>query len=388
MNYDYSFRKGNARVQLTREKANTPVRVDLVKHRFLFGTNLFLVANLFRDVPSAKKEQAASCASQMAALNNYATLPFYWGRFEPTEGQPETDVILQTARYLIDLGFTLKGHPLCWHTVCADWLLAYDNKTILKKQIERIEREVSGFAGLIDIWDVVNEAVIMPVFDKYDNAVTRICNELGTVKLIKTLFDAAKAANPRARLVLNDFNVSPRYEELIERCLDAGVPIDIIGIQSHQHQGYWGQEKLLDVVRRFTRIGLPVHFTENTIISGALMPPHIVDLNDWQVDSWPSTPDGEIRQASEVSEFYKTLFASPGVEAVTTWDPADNAWLHAPAGLLREDMRAKPVYDALHQLIRAEWNTSLTCQADDNALVTFDGYKGIYKIGEMTTSID
>ena len=59
----------------------------------------------------------------------------------------------------------VKGHPLCWHTVCADWLMKYDNETILKKQLERIDREVLGFKGIIDMWDVINEVVIMPIFN-------------------------------------------------------------------------------------------------------------------------------------------------------------------------------------------------------------------------------
>ena len=28
------------------------------------------------------------------------------------------------------------------------------------------------------------------------------------------------------------------------------------------HQGYWGEEKTLDVLERFARFGLPIHFTE------------------------------------------------------------------------------------------------------------------------------
>jgi GH35 family endo-1,4-beta-xylanase len=381
---DLSFRKVKARIQLPPEKANSTVRAKLLKHGFLFGTAMFRAANLFRDVPAEEKRLASLCVAEMEKLNNYATLPFYWGRFEPEEGRPDTAVIRQTGEFLASKGFALKGHPLCWHTVCADWLMEYDNRTILKKQIERIEREVSDFAGLIDMWDVVNEAVIMPVFDKYDNAVTRLCREMGQVGLIKTMFNTAKAVNPNAKLVLNDFNVSPEYEELIERCLDAGVPVDIIGIQSHQHQGCWGKEKLLDVIQRFTRFGLPVHFTENTIISGELMPPHIEDLNDWQVQTWPGTPEGEERQAREVSEIYETLFASPGIEAITTWDPADNAWLHAPAGLLREDMSEKPVYEKLYKMIHEDWNTDLTLRSDEHGNIEFEGFKGTYDIdGEI-----
>ena len=224
----------------------------------------------------------------------------------------------EAARWLRERGVTLKGHPLCWHTVCADWLLQYDNAEILRRQLARIDREVKAFRGLIGLWDVINEVVIMPDFDKYDNAVTRICRDRGRIGLVKDVFAAAKAADPGAVLLINDFNTSVAYEILLEGLLEAGVPIGAIGIQSHQHQGYWGLEKLESVLARYARFGLPLHFTENTLISGALMPPHIVDLNDWQVDEWPTTPEGEERQAREITEMYTALFSHPAVEAITT----------------------------------------------------------------------
>ena len=105
---------------------------------------------------------------------NYGTLPFYWGGFEPVEGQPLTESRMRAARLLQQHGVRVKGHPLCWHTACADWLMQYDNKTILQKQLDRIQREVSNFKGVVDMWDVINEVVIMPVY-RSDNAVSRIC---------------------------------------------------------------------------------------------------------------------------------------------------------------------------------------------------------------------
>jgi GH35 family endo-1,4-beta-xylanase len=238
---------------------------------------------------------------------------------------------------------------------------------------------VSAFAGIIDIWDVINEVVIMPVFDKYDNAVTRICKEYGQIPLVKEVFSAAKRANPKAVLLLNDFDMSKDYEILIEKCLDAGIPIDVIGLQSHQHQGYWGAEKVHDVLSRFSRFGLPLHFTENTIISGEIMPPHIVDLNDWQVEEWPTTPEGEERQKKEIVEMYEILFAHPKVEAITTWSGGDNAWLHAPAGLLRIDNSEKPVYKALKAKIENEWHTEITAKTDADGKVKLEGFKGGYE---------
>jgi GH35 family endo-1,4-beta-xylanase len=167
---------------------------------------------------------------------------------------------------------------------------------------------------------------------------------------------------------------------LIEGCLEAGIPIDVIGIQSHQHQGYWGIEKLEAELERFSRFGLPIHFTENTLISGDLMPPQIEDLNDFQVNDWPSTPEGEERQAREAVQLYQTLFAHPLVESVTTWSIVDGKWLNAPAGLLRKDNSCKPAYDELLKLIKQEWWTSLTLMTDEEGRVSFEGFMGNYNL--------
>jgi len=320
---------------------------------------------------------------KLFTINNFATLPFYLGRYEPQEGKPDEKRLKAGARWFNERGKTVKGHPLCWHTVCADWLMNYSNADILKKVIERIERDVSAFAGLIDIWDVINEVVIMPVFDKYDNAITRICREYGQIRIVKEVFEAAKRANPKSLLLLNDFDISRDYEILVEKCLNAGIPIDVIGIQSHQHQGYWGAEKVCDVLARFSRFGLPLHFTENTIISGEIMPAHIVDLNDWQVEEWPTTPEGEERQKKETLEMYEILFAHPGVHAITTWSGGDNSWLHAPAGFLRTDNSEKPVYKALRAKIENEWSTNASVRTDAEGRVKLEGFKGGYEVSCM-----
>jgi len=255
------------------------------------------------------------------------------------------------------------------------------NQEILQAQLERIQRDVADFSGVIDMWDVVNEAVIMPIFDRYDNGLTRLCQELGRIELIRTMFETTRSVNPKATLLLNDFDVSPAYDILIEGCLAAGVKIDVIGIQTHMHQGYWGSEQTLRVLERFERFNLPIHFTENTIVSGHLMPPEIVDLNDYQVSEWPTTPDGEERQAQEVVTHYKTLFSRPAVEGITWWDLSDGGWLKAPAGLLRQDHSPKPSYAELLKLIKGDWWLAPTkFVTDAKGQFTFNGFLGQYEL--------
>ena len=360
--------------------AGLSVQVDQVSHSFLFGCGAFDAVPLVNTKDEERRRFLQERMDKWLELFNYGTLPFYWGRYEPTEGRTAFSETMAAAAWLREHGVRVKGHPLCWHTACADWLLQYGNGEILRRQLERIRREVSAFRGVIGLWDVINEVVIMPNFDKYDNAITRICRELGRTRLVKEVFDAAKETDPDAVLLINDFNTSPAYEHLLEDLLDAEVPIGAIGIQSHQHQGYWGREKLEDVLNRFSRFGVPIHFTENTLISGETMPGYIEDLNDWQVDCWPSTPEGEQRQAAEMKEMYSVLFAHPKVEAITTWDFSDGCWLKAPSGFVREDNSEKPSFRMLRKLIHETWETHETLCTDENGFLAFTGFRGGYTL--------
>jgi GH35 family endo-1,4-beta-xylanase len=362
--------------------ANRQVVVAQTNHKFLFGSTGFDFIPLANgDVQGAEKDEMELLASEWLALFNFATLPFYWGRFEPERGKPDTKRTLAAARWFAARGVNLKGHPLCWHTAQPAWLLPLSNEAILEAQKARTRREVTDFRGVIDTWDAINEAVIMPVFENGANGITRICRANGRIATVGMAFETARAANPKAFLLLNDFDMSTAFECLIEGVLEAGIKIDAIGLQSHMHQGYWGEEKTLKIIDRFARYGLPIHFTETTILSGHLMPPEIVDLNDYQIPDWPTTPEGEARQADEIVRHYKTLLSHPAVEAVTYWDLTDRGWLGAPAGMVRRDFSPKPSYDAMHALIKGEWWLAPTKMATDaEGRFRFNGFLGDYEV--------
>ena len=380
------------------DAAGNPVRdadvtVEQQRHDFAFG-------NIgFDFIPLANGETAQDTAGEPVfggaqidglpeletmwlELFNTATLPFYWRGFEPTRGKPDTRRLLRTASWFAEHGVRVKGHPLTWHTLAPEWLIDLPVDEIERLQRERIRREVTDFSGVIDTWDAINEVVIMPVFTAEENGITRLAQSIGRVPMIQLAFEEARASNPSATLILNDFDLSSDYEALIERVLEAGIAVDAIGLQTHMHQGYWGEETMLAMVDRFARFGLPLHLTETTLLSGDLMPPEIVDLNDYQIPSWPSTPEGEARQAEEIVRHYRSLVGHPAVQAITYWGFTDDgAWLGAPGGFVRADGTPKPSFNALRSLIKGEWwlpRTSMHTDHDGRLSIT--GFSGDYVI--------
>jgi len=351
-----------------------PVTVRQVRHKFLFGCNAFRI-----DTADASPLQR-DYQRRYADLLNFATLPFYWGSYERQPGRTAARKLGMMADWCRTHHIRTKGHPLCWHTVFPRWGYEKPADEIWRMQLHRIGREVKGFAGRIDTWDVVNEAVVMPNFREADNPLVKRCKQVGRVELIAAAFAAARKANPAATLLLNDFDTSPKYAKLIADCLAAGVTIDTIGIQSHMHGRYRGAEWAWETCERFAEFDKPLHFTETTIISGENK--KRIRWHGPRYDDWASTPDGEKRQADQVAEFYTVLFSHPAVEAITWWDFSDhNAWLGAPSGLIRADMTPKPAYERLMKLVKGTWWTGeQTLTTDPQGRVSFRGYLGDYAV--------
>lgn len=369
-----------------RPLADTDVVVEQVEHAFGFGCTGF---ELLPPDPSSPEggpgdQDREGMAAQWLEVFNTATLPFYWAQFEPRQGEPQTERLRAGAQWFREHGVRLKGHPLAWHTLAPTWLRGRDLGEVERLLRERITREVSGFAGLVDTWDAINEVVIMPVFTAEDNAVTPLARRLGRIGMIRLAFETARAASPSVTLLLNDFDMSTAYDTLVEGVLEAGIQVDALGLQSHMHQGWWGEQEILAVLDRFSRYGLPLHLTETTLVSGELMPAHVEDLNDHVVEpgGWPSTPEGEARQAEELERHYRTVLSHPSVDSTTWWGLWDRgAWLHAPAGLVRADGSPKPAYDALRRLVKEEWwHSPTTVRTDPAGRLPLTGWLGRYAV--------
>ena len=350
---------------------NTAVHVHLTRHAFKFGCNAFLLDGIADGTLQRAYEE------RFTGLLNYATLPFYWGGYEREKGVTGEARLGRMAEWCAGHAIPAKGHPLVWHEVYPQWGHACPDDEVIARLEERVVELVSRFRGSVDIWDVVNEATVS---HRFDNAIGRWIAREGAGACVAQALRWARGANPSATLLYNDFNLSDDFQRLIANLLDGGAPLDAIGIQSHMHKGTWALERAWQVCETYARYGLPLHWTELTVLSGQ---PKRADDDDWhtrRVD-WASTPQGESSQAEYGEKLYTLLFSHPAVEAITWWDLSDHAsWQGAPSGLVGADMTPKPLYERLQQLVGEEWSTDARVTSDEDGRAHLRCTYGHYRV--------
>jgi endo-1,4-beta-xylanase len=348
--------------------ADATVKIEQIRHDFLFGCNLFG----FEHLRGASLE--GDYRARFAALFNYATLPFYWATYEPQRGQPGYGYSTRAAAWCREQAITVKGHPLVWdHPAgCPRWLPT-DLDEVGRLSHERVSSVVGYFKGQINLWDVVNEAVHLGQANQ-EQPLSKWAVKLGARRYVAEHLKLARAANPQATLLVNDYRLEPAYYALLDSLRDNGALLfDAVGLQSHMHAGGWPMRQLWNHCETFGRLGLPLHFTETTVVSGPRLGPG---------ERWgATTPALEATQADYVTRFYTQVFAHPAVQAITWWDFSDNgAWQGAAAGFLRKDMTPKPVYERLLALIKGEWWTRTTGRTNEKGEFATRAFYGTQRL--------
>jgi GH35 family endo-1,4-beta-xylanase len=199
--------------------------------------------------------------------------------------------------------------------------------------------------------------------------------------VVRTALSWARAGGAGAgeTFIYNDYETGPKSVALLSELRDANSLPDVIGIQSHMHQGVWPLARVWETCETFARFRLPVHFTEVTVVSAETRTG--INYHGASATDWPTTPAGEARQADYVIDFYTLLFSHPSVRAITWWDLSDEgAWLGAPAGLLRRDMTPKPAYERLLRLVRGKWWTRASGRTNGAGEYEARVFLGSYKI--------
>jgi endo-1,4-beta-xylanase len=156
----------------------------------------------------------------------------------------------------------IRGHTLVWHSQLPSWVSAITDKSTLTSVIQtHINTVVGRYKGKIYAWDVVNE-----VFDDSGNFRNSVFYNLLGESFIDLAFTTAHAADPDAKLYINDYNLDgpgtkiDNLIALVKRLQSRGVPIHGIGTQSHLILGQVGGVQTQ--LQRLADTGLEVAITE------------------------------------------------------------------------------------------------------------------------------
>ena len=136
-----------------------------------------------------------------------------------------------------------RGHALVWGEAAPAWFAELPDRAAAICAVEaHVTDTCRHFAGRFHSWDVVNEP-LKPGDGRPDNLRRSVFAEKIGPEYLDIAFRAARAADPKTRLVLNEFGIELDTEAnrdkrrallaLLDGFKARGVPIDAIGLQSH-----------------------------------------------------------------------------------------------------------------------------------------------------------
>jgi endo-1,4-beta-xylanase len=205
---------------------------------------------------------------------------------------------------------------------------------IMKGHIDTVMRH---FGDDVPEWDVVNE----PLADN-GTLINNVWRRFIGDDYIEQALRTARAANPRAKLFINEYSVEgPTAKragllKLVRDLKARGVPLDGVGLQYHTHiQGFYDEQTLRDTMQQFAALGVEVQITE--------------------MDVGTSLLDGTLEQrfARQAQAYGAAARACNAVKACTrftTWGISDRlSWLGAREMALPFDAQyhAKPAFEAV-----------------------------------------
>ena len=297
-------------------------------------------------IDAAYKELVKAQAGIVVGEND-----FKFGPLRPTP----TTFFFDNADYLAAFaeanGMKLRGHNFVWHRQLPAWFDSYVTKANAEQVlVEHIERVGGRYAGKMQSWDVVNEAIDIPKGEMpkggwsdglpggfRDSPWQRVLGGSGAVpKYIEIAFKTARRVDPGALLVYNDYGIEGEDEgsakkraavmELLRAMQKNGVPVDALGVQSHLSAAnkdgsapVYGKG-LMQMIAEARKMGLKVMVTE-------------MDVNDRYLASAIGARDAAVAKVYE--SYLGMVLANPAVIAVLTWGITDKyTWLNG------EDARA------------------------------------------------
>ncbi len=221
----------------------------------------------------------------------------------------------------------LRGHTLVWHNSVPDWLQQNAESLDVRQHfIDHITTVCTHYAGKLQSWDVVNEAVL-PKDGKPGGLRNSFWYEHVGPDYIELAYRTARAADPHGLLTYNDYGVEYDNAEhaehrtvilnLLRDLKSRNVPLDAVGIQSHIKAGSPDAigKGLVDFMQSIQQMGLQIFLTE-------------LDVNEDDIVANDVTTR-DVAIAKTYSDFLRVALANPAVKVMLTWGISDRrTWLN------------------------------------------------------------
>jgi len=276
---------------------------------------------------------------------------------QPTQGVfdfTDTDALVNWATAN---GLEFRGHPLVWHTQAPAWLTdgTFDRDQMIDIMYAHIDGVMGHYAGKLPYWDVVNEAI---ADDGKDFRPTIWHDRIGA-NFIDLAFTHARAADPKAKLFYNDYNIEQKGNAKADRVFEMlrdmkmrGIPIDGVGLQGHYFvepdggkRGVPNMQAIRDNMARYAEIGLEVQVTES----------------DFRVGK-PLDDDKTQVQKAFYADFLQACIDASSCSHFTVWGLSDlDSWVPSTfpeydfAHLWDTNLMPKPAYFAMSEVF-AKYN--------------------------------
>ncbi|HWB36950.1 MAG TPA: endo-1,4-beta-xylanase, partial [Rugosimonospora sp.] len=185
-----------------------------------------------------------------------------WDTVEPSKGSFNFSPGDQVVTFATSHSQQVRGHNLVWHSQLPGWVSSTPTNQVQAVMDNHITQEVTHYKGKIYAWDVVNEP-----FDDSGNFRQDVFYQAMGTGYIAEALRTARAADPAAKLYLNDYNIegsgakANAMYNLVSSLKQQGVPIDGVGFESHFILGQI-PSSLQSNMQRFADLGLDVAITE------------------------------------------------------------------------------------------------------------------------------
>lgn len=287
----------------------------------------------------------------------------------------------------------MVGHCLVWakDDRTDEWMMKEGGKPVSReKLLQRIESHVKTvvdrYADVATHWDVVNEAI----GDSQDGLLRdSVYSRTAGMDFIVTAFKTARASDPGALLIYNDYNGHKpdkrvKLIEFLSKLKDAGAPVDAYGMQGHFELGDNSLAELRETFDELRKLNIKVVVSELDI--------DVIKRGRWwaedgkyrdELKTFNPYEDGippEI-EAQMVDQYVKLfeLFDdySDTIARVSFWNLHDGqSWLNNfpwkrvnyPL-LFDRNRQPKPSFDAVYKLLM-NGNASSSTTADHAPTVT------------------